>query len=113
MIDSQDYESFVWIRDNIDGDYERAILDPWKATAFATITGKYVYTRIHISAGVKEEEAYAFLRNGSANTTFLVENGVSIIYTRVFDGRQNLEFTPDNPDLVELAENIYLLKKGK
>jgi hypothetical protein len=36
MIDREDYESFVWIRDNIGTDYHKTVLDPWKATSFIT-----------------------------------------------------------------------------
>ncbi len=115
MIDREDYEAFVWIKDNIGKDYQKAILDPWKATAFTAITGKYVYTRIHMRPFDKDNEAYAFLRDGSANTTFLRENGISIIYTRIDEGGQarNIEYNSNNPDLVELAENIYLLKESE
>ena len=88
MIDKEDYQAFVWIKDNINEDYEKAILDPWKATAFTAITGKNVYTRIHAYPKSQDEEAYAFIRGGSSDTTFLREKGVSIIYTRVYDGAQ-------------------------
>lgn len=47
MIDEQDYQAFIWIRENIDDKYDKAILDPWKATAFSAITERYAYTRIH------------------------------------------------------------------
>jgi hypothetical protein len=40
MIDSEDYQSFVWIKDNLDENYDEGILDPWKATAFTAITGR-------------------------------------------------------------------------
>ncbi len=110
MIDTADYQAFVWIRDNVGEDYERAIVDPWKATAFTAITGKYVHTRIHVAPAVKDREAYAFLRGGSSDTAFLRENGISIIYTRVYDGRQNIEYSSDNPDLVPVVKHIYLLK---
>ncbi len=115
MIDEEDYQAFVWINDNIDKDYERAILDPWKATAFTAITGKNIYSRIHAYAKARDEEAYAFLGNGSTDTTLLKENGISIIYTRVYEGpeRGNLEYSSDNPDLIEVAKNIYLLKEAE
>ncbi|MBI3040708.1 MAG: hypothetical protein HYY80_03540, partial [Chloroflexi bacterium] len=54
-----------------------------------------------------------FIRSGSGNTTFLRGNGISLIYTRVFDGRQNIEYGSDNPDLEEVARNIYLLKEAE
>ena len=113
MIDREDYQAFVWIRDNVDEDYEKAILDPWKATAFTAITGKHVYTRIHMRPKSSDEKAYAFLRSGSTNTTFLVENGISVIYTRVYGGSGNTNYSSTNPDLVQLAKNIYLLKESE
>ncbi|MFC1958257.1 hypothetical protein ACFLVQ_01655 [Chloroflexota bacterium] len=113
MIDNEDYEAFVWIKNNIDESYDRAILDPWKATPFATITGKYVYTRIHVAPVAKDEEAYAFIRNGSSNTTFLRDNGISMLYTRIHDGSKNNNYSVNNTDLVKLADNIYILKELK
>jgi len=63
----------------------------------------------------KDNAAYAFLRSGSTDTTFLRASGISVIYTRVYDGPQsrNVEYSSDNPDLVEVAKNIYLLKKAE
>ena len=104
MIDDYDYETFVWIRDNISDDYEKAILDPWKATAFTAITQKMVFTRLHSYATASTREAQDFLINGCSDTTFLRNNGISIIYSR----------SPcNNPDLTEMKENIYLLKEAK
>ncbi len=101
MIDKQDYEAFVWIRENVSRDYEKAILDPWKATAFTAITGKMVYTRIHAYPKPSDNEAYAFLKDGCTDTDFLRANGISIVYTR----------SPcRNPDLTEIREGIYLLE---
>ncbi len=113
MIDEEDYEAFVWIKDNLNEDYDKAILDPWKATAFTALTDKNIYTRIHAYPTAKDNEAYAFLGSGSSNSTFLRENGISVIYTRVYEEWQgrNIEYSSDNPDLVEVAKNIYLLKE--
>jgi len=102
MIDEKDYEAFVWIKDNVSKDYDNAILDPWKATAFTAITEKTVYTRIHVAPGAKDEKARAFLKDGCTNTAFLIENGISIVYTRQ---------SCDNPELVEVRKNVYLLKE--
>lgn len=101
MIDEVDYNSFVWIKENVTEDYQKAILDPWKATAFTAITGKRVHTRIHFSPQAKDREADVFLANGCVDTAFMKENGISIIYNRQ---------PCSNPDLVELRKNIYLLK---
>ena len=105
MIDETDYEAFVWIKNNIDTGHQKAVLDPWKATAFTAITEKYVYTRIHTSPQPIDNQAYEFLRGGCNDTSFLLENEISIVYTRI----NNVVFTPDNPDLVEIRENVYLI----
>ena len=104
MIDSEDYQAFVWVKENIDSGYEKAILDPWKGTAFTAITGKNVYTRIGAYSRPTDEEAYVFLRGGSSNTSFLRENGISIVHTQ-----QEVH----NSDLVEVRENIYLLQEAE
>lgn len=103
MIGTADYEAFVWIRDNVDASYEKAILDPWKATAFTAITQKHVYTRIHTNPRAKDEKASAFLKKGCADTTFLNENGITIVYTQE---------PCSNPDLVEVRKYVYLLKEA-
>jgi hypothetical protein len=111
MIDEKDYQAFNWIKYNIGAEKGKAILDPWKATAFTAISGKQIYTRIHAYPTDKDDEAYTFLENGSANTAFLRENGISIIYTRVSYGGWTVDYDSDNPDLLKVAENIYLLKE--
>jgi len=102
MIDEQDYEAFVWIRENVDNGYEKAILDPWKGTAFAAIAERYVYAKILAYPQSRDREAYEFLQGGCSDTDYLKENGISIIYTR---------WECSNPDLVEVRKNIYLLKE--
>lgn len=102
MIDNEDYQAFVWIRDNLNENYEKAVLDPWKATAFTAITEKKVYSRTHAYPDSNAPKAYDFLRNGSSDTTFLKENGISIVYTRE---------AVRNPDLAEVRRNIYLVKE--
>ncbi len=102
MIHQDDYEAFVWIKENVGGEYDRAVLDPWKATAFTAITGRYVLTRIGEAPTVKDAEVVRFLNGGCSDTTYLKNNGVSIIYTPV---------RVSNPDLVEVRRYIYLLKE--
>lgn len=103
MIDEQDCDAFRWIGDNLSADYDKAILDPWKATAFTAITEKHVYTRIHAFPTHSDRKAYEFLRGGCTDTAFLRERGISIVYNRG---------SCSNPDLVEVRENIYLLKEA-
>ncbi len=101
MIDEQDYEAFKWIEQNVSADYKKAILEPWKATAFTAITMKSVYTRIHSYPKPEDTKASEFLQSGCTDTNFLIENGISIVYSR---------WECNNPDLVKVSENIYLLK---
>ena len=100
MIDEQDYEAFVWIRDNVDESYGRAILDPWKATAFTAITGRQIYSRIIGYSTGRDKQAYAFLEDGCLDTGFMRQNGISIVYSR-------LECA--NSELVEVYDNVWLL----
>ena len=104
MIDEEDYQAFVWIRDNLDESYDKAILDPWKATAFTALTGKYIYTKIFCYPKASDKEANKFLRGGCKDTAFLAENGISIVYN---------QRKCRTPDLVEVRENIYLLKEAR
>ncbi|MFC2067357.1 hypothetical protein ACFLUO_10010 [Chloroflexota bacterium] len=104
MIDKEDYEAFVWVRDNINESYEKAVLDPWKAAPFTAITGKKVYTWISMQALDIDIKAYEFLRDGSKDTAFMKKNGISFVYTR---GEVH------NPNLVEVRENVYLFKKAE
>jgi hypothetical protein len=102
VIDEQDYADFAWIEENIGAEYQKAVLDPWKATPFTALTGKAVYSRLHAFPQPTDEEARKFLNDGSVDTDFLKKNGISIVYTR---GEVK------NPDLTKVRENVYLLKK--
>ncbi|MFC1909219.1 hypothetical protein ACFLXD_05135 [Chloroflexota bacterium] len=102
MIDEADYEAFVWIRNNLNDDYEKAILDPWKATSFTALTEKYVYTRTHMVTAPKDSKVREFLQTGCKDTVFLRENGITVIYTK----QPCL-----NPNLVEVRKNVYVLRE--
>jgi hypothetical protein len=101
-IDNEDYRAFVWIRENLDEQYRKAILDPWKATAFTAITQKNVYSRIHEKVQASDKEAYIFFEDGCINTPFLKRNGISIVYTQC---------DCDNPDLIKIREDVYVLRE--
>ena len=101
MIDTKDYNAFVWLAENIDESYDKAILEPWKATAFTAVTGRKVYTKILMAPKEKDRKALQFLERGCTDTDFLRENSISIVYTR--RGCKN-------PDLVEVRRYVYLLK---
>lgn len=100
MIDQQDYQAFEWIEKNVK-ESGKAILEPWKATAFTAVTLKSVYSRIHAAPQPADMEAMEFLRNGANDTAFLKKNGITIVYSPM---------PLSNPDLVEVREGVYLLK---
>jgi hypothetical protein len=101
MIDDGDYQAFVWVRENVDDSCKKAILDPWKATAFAAITQKSIYARIPAYPESSDMKAYQFLRCGSSDTEFLRKNDISIVYTL---------WGCNNPDLTKVRKNVYLLR---
>jgi hypothetical protein len=102
MIEDNDYQTFLWVKENVGESYRKAILDPWQATPFAVITGKYVFTRIHVGPDATTAQAEEFLASGCRDTAFLRANGISIIVT---------EQGCDNPDLTMVREGVYLLQK--
>ena len=104
MIDEGDYRTFIWIKENVDSTYQKAILDPWKATAFTAITGKTVLTRIGASPQARDIEAINFLNGGCKDTAFLKNNNISLVYTPV---------KVINPDLVVVRPYVYLLKAAQ
>lgn len=102
MIDQQDYQAFVWIRDNVSDGHKKAIVDPQKGIPFLAITEKKVYSAIKAYPKPSDKTASQFLRDGSSNTAFLRGNGISIVYSRE---------EVNNPDLTEVRDNIYLLNE--
>ena len=104
MIDQEDYEAFIWIEANVDDSYDKAVVDPWKASAFTAITEKKIYSRIGEYPTPSDEEAHRFLQNGCTDTNFMKNNGISIVYTR---GSCN------NPALTQAREHVYLLKEAE
>ncbi|MFC1964079.1 hypothetical protein ACFLV1_01720 [Chloroflexota bacterium] len=99
MIDETDYQAFVWIKNNLEERPGKALLDPWKATAFVAITDRYVYSRISAFPTSKDEQVYKFLEESCADTSFLTENRITIVYTRQ---------PCANPDLIEVRQDVYL-----
>jgi hypothetical protein len=100
MIDGQDYASFVWIEQNLPEGYEKAVLDPWKATAFIALARREAYTKIQHAPGEADLAAQRFLQDGCRDTDFLRQNGISIVYSRDIVA---------NDSLVRLREYIYVL----
>jgi hypothetical protein len=101
-IQEWDYEAFVWIEENIGDEYDKALVDPWQASAFTAISGKKVYSRVVSTLSDTDLRVYQFFEEHCGDTAFLREHGISIVYTRL---------PCENPDLVEVRESIYLLPK--
>ena len=104
MIDEADYQAFVWIKENVSEDANKAILAPWKAAAFTAITGKYAFSWIHTKPKPSDEQARIFLEQDCTDTDFLANNSISIVYTTR---------SCQNPDLMEVYDNVYLLKETR
>lgn len=104
MINESDYQTFVWVRDNLDSRYAKAVLDPWQGIPFVAVTGKI--TNFYIQAGPSEYTGLAseFLANGCVDDKFLSRYDISIVITHG---------PMDNPDLVEVAPSVYVVKELK
>ena len=92
-----------WIKENVDSSYSKAVLEPWKATAFTAITGKYIYSRIGEYPTPTDMAAYNFLGGGCRDSSFMKNSGISIVYTRE---------PVHNADLIEVRKYVYLLKQA-
>ncbi len=104
IIDEQEYDDFIWIRDNLNASYDRAILDPWKAIAFSPITQKYVHYQIPQGPDADFQahcsEIEEFFEGNCSDTEFLITYGITIVYTH----------SPViNEDLTEVHPDIYIL----
>jgi hypothetical protein len=106
MISEQEYDDFVWISKNLNESYGKAILDPWKAVPFRAVTQKKVYHSWpqgpNSEHEAKVKRINEFFDNECQNTSFLVANGISIVYT---------SGPCSNIDLVRVHERVYILSQ--
>ena len=103
-INEQQYQDFVWIRDNLCPGYDQALIDPKFGRAFAAITGRHVYAGVPLSAlpsgSPLVQEAKQVLQDRVPDTAWLRERGLSIVYsTRPLS----------NPELVLVHDGVYVL----
>jgi asparagine N-glycosylation enzyme membrane subunit Stt3 len=102
LIDEHDYDSFHWIKDNTPQD-AIVLSDPLKARALAPVAERQVYAVMPFGPVEKElarvANATRFFNENCTNTMFLIENNISVVYTRG---------SCDNPFLVEVKEDIFL-----
>ena len=101
MIDERDYQVFCWIKETYGGQQLRALLDPWKGTAFTAVTGLRVTSRIIMASTEIDDKIYEFLANECQDTKFLIDHDISLVYTRQ---------SCSNPDLIKVHEGTYILK---
>lgn len=105
MITEQDYETFTWIKDNIDDyrdanhPYQNAAVDPFKASPFSAVTGLYI-----LSSSMNPVYRYdlvpqmeQFLAEKCRNTSFLDKYNLSVIYGDA-----------DNQNLTKIHDKVYL-----
>ncbi len=100
-IDGDDYKAFMWIDENLGEQYDKAILDPFQAVAFTALTGRKVYSSMFETNDQRARNTHRFLSSGCADTEFLKNKNISIVYT----WRKC-----NNPDLTKIREDIYVLK---
>ena len=102
MIEDDDYQAFVWIRDNLGDEYKKAVVDPWQGAAFAAVTGKQFHSWVHAVPSPGTAEARKFLQDKCKDTQFLIDNRINIVYTK---------FGCGNSDLTKVNDNIYIFEK--
>jgi hypothetical protein len=112
LINEADYEAFTWIEENIDEyrtsqySYDRAAVDPYKASAFSAITRLYIVSSImHPIPGYRHRrEVYSFLSGCCVDDSFLEKFDVSVVYTRGCCTNENLTM---------IYPNVYIVTSDK
>src|SRR4030042_5712401 len=102
MIDESDYQAFCWIGKHYRDQNIKALVDPWKGTAFSAVTGLRVTSRILMAPTEIDHEISEFLDNECRNTTFLVDNNIGLVYTRQ---------SCSNPNLIRVHDNVYIISE--
>lgn len=108
MINETDFKTYNWIRENIDSyqnntiDYDRASVDPYKASPFSAVTRLYIVSStMHPIPGYKyHQDVESFLSNCCENESFFKEFDVSVVYTTGCCTNQNLN---------EIYPNVYIV----
>ena len=103
LINNEDYNNFLWIKENTPED-AIVLLEPWKARAFAPIAERRVYTVRPFGPDpeieAKNELACLFFVENCSNTSFLIENNISVVYSPV---------ECQNKILVKVWNNTYFV----
>jgi len=105
MVSEEDYESFVWIGENIDSfrdvnhSYDRGAVHPFKASPFSAVTGLYIVSSsMHPLRGQNLwSKMEGFVRDECTDTGFLDRYKIGVIYGDC-----------DNDNLTMIYPNVYL-----
>jgi len=101
VIDAEMYQEFLWIQEYVPPSYQIGILDTHEAWPFAAITKKFAYTaEVAPNFHAKGRSAMEFLETGSKDTSWLLEEGITIIYTSE---------AVENNNLIRVNDRTYLL----
>ena len=101
VIDDEMYQEFRWIGEYVPPSHQIGILDTHEAWPFAAITKKFAYTaEVAPNFHAKGRSAMEFLETGSKDTSWLLEEGITIIYTSE---------VVENNDLIQVNDRTYLL----
>jgi hypothetical protein len=104
MVDVPAYCDLKWIGEEMP-DGSVALLDPYVGWAYVTISGQYVYDAQAYPWGIEEfTEVNQFFATGAADTEYIRERNVNILYTLL---------PLSNPDLVEVRDGLYILREGR
>jgi len=103
MIDEDDYSAFVWIGNNCGADDGHVLVDPWPASAFTALSGRTVYSQITGGPSIADAMVQRFLKSGCAGSSFLYENKVTLLYSRLPCG---------NAELNRIRDNVYCVAYG-
>jgi hypothetical protein len=106
MINEEEYDTFLWIHNNIDHYrnetyiYDKAAVDPFKASPFSALTGLYIVSsNMHPLHGYSlHEDMSNFLKNKCIDTDFMNKYEISIVYTT----------NCKNDNLTMIYPNVYI-----
>jgi len=109
LISEENYDDFIWLEENIEDyrdvnhSYDRAVVNPYEASAFAAITGiSVVSSSMHPLYRLdKKDIILSFLKNDCIDTDLLNRYKASIVYKNIFGKCRN-------NNLTQIRDNIYI-----
>ncbi len=104
LVDDVTYQDFLWVREHVASEYQTGITATGLNCPFAAISGKNVYTsEVSRHFRAKEPPASEFFKYNAADTDWLIQEGLSIVYT---------SGPVENADLIKVNRNLYLRIEG-